>query len=239
MIHDNYRCDFERDGYLVIPDFCDSQECAGLNAALHSHYAGLNTSADAAIHQTEGLAYLEDFQCDVIPWDPVSEGVTAFTALRESPKLRHLTTRCIGSGYSEASSLVMYSCIGGRGQSWHQDCPADQAGAYNVNRLIYPGDVTAEDGAVIVVPGSHKRGRISNGGHQETITGERVLCPRAGTLVLVHGWCWHRVLPNTSQRPRVSINFRCFPAGAATNVCSVGVYRNGDAYFREQRVEMR
>ena len=73
------------------------------------------------------------------------------------------------------------------GQAWHQDCPPDNPSRFNLNRLFYLQDTEIDDGAVVVVPGSHRAGRISPGLPQEPIPGEVVLTPRAGTLVLLHG----------------------------------------------------
>ena len=46
-----------------------------------------------------------------------------------------------------------------------------------------------------------------------------------GTLVLLHGHCWHRVLPINNSK-RVSINFRSAPAGTPDDITDVCVYRN-------------
>ena len=103
--------------------------------------------------------------------------------------------------------------------------------AFNLNRLFYTDDVSLADGAIVFVPGSHLTGRIPPGGHQDPLPGERVLEPRAGTLVLLHGHCYHRVTPNLNQKPRTSINLRSFPSGTPTTVTCVGVYRNGEVNF--------
>ncbi len=230
---------FKRDGFVIIPDFLDAKECAAMNQAVAAHYTAERRSIEAASHQTEAGAFMQAFACDVIPWDPVSEGIACFSAVKNKAILRQITEACIGPAYHESSSLVMYSCTGGRGQSWHQDCLPDAELGFNVNRLFYTRDVREEDGAVVVVPNSHTQGRIPQGGHHESIAGEQIICPKAGSLVLLHGWCFHRVLPNYSGRERVSINYRCFPQGVDASVTGVGVYRNGDAYFRQGLAKMR
>jgi ectoine hydroxylase-related dioxygenase (phytanoyl-CoA dioxygenase family) len=125
----------------------------------------------------------------------------------------------------------MFSVGGGRGQAWHQDCPSGESTGFNLNRLIYPEDVTLEDGGIVAVPGSHKLGRIPPGGHQDPMSGEVLLTPAAGTLILLHGHVYHRVTPNLNQRPRLSVNFRAFPVGVSADVTCVGVYRNGTVNF--------
>ena len=97
---------------------------------------------------------------------------------------------------------------------------------FNLNRLFYLQDTEVDDGAVVVVPGSHRMGRISPGAPQAPIPGEVMLTPRAGTLVLLHGHIYHRVTPNVSLRPRVSVNLRAYPADVPREITRIGLYRN-------------
>ena len=174
------------------------------------------------------------FECDVIAWDPVHANDAAFVVLHRHPALAAVTEALLGPAFTAPSSLVMFLIAGGRGQAWHQDCPPEHVAAFNLNRLVYPDDVTADDGAVVVVPGSHRRGRIPPGGHQEPIAGEVPLTPRAGTLVLLHGHVYHRVMANRTPRPRRSINFRAYAAGVPRSVNCIGIYRNGEIDFCEK-----
>jgi hypothetical protein len=52
-----------------------------------------------------------------------------------------------------------------------------------------------------------------------------ILRPRRGTLVLLHGHTWHRVLP-IKGRYRFSTNFRAAPQGTPDDITDVCVYRN-------------
>ena len=149
--------------------------------------------------------------CDVITWDPLGEEVEPFQVLAADPRLATLTRELIGE-FSAPGSLAMWSVGGGKGQAWHQDCPPDDPSQFNLNRLFYLQDTEVDDGAVVVVPGSHRMGRISPGAPQAPIPGEVMLTPRAGTLVLLHGHLYHRVTPNVSLRPRASVNLRAYPA---------------------------
>jgi len=218
----------------MVEEFLSPDELALLNDEITRHYAPLELSASPnGKTRADGLP---DTECEVIFWNPVEEKVQAFLDLMTKPELVGLTASILGNAYEESQgSLVMYSALGGKGQAWHQDCPFD-AENYNVNRLFYVNDLREEDGAIVVVPGSHRTGRIPAGGAQEPIEGEVMLTPKAGSLVLVHGCCFHRVTPNVSKRPRVSVNFRVFPAGSDSSVCKVGVYRNVSIDFRNKVV---
>jgi len=216
---------FERDGLVVFPEFLPASHLERLNAELDAHYAPLLARAGEILG--EQSEQFKQFECDVIAWDPCGEGQEAFIALRDSSDLQSVTAACLGTGFEAPRSLVMAATGGGKGQAWHQDCPPGQSTRFNLNRLFYTRDVLLEDGAIVVVPGSHRMGRIPPGGNQEPIPGEVALVPTAGTLVLLHGHVFHRVTPNLSGRPRISTNFRAFARGVSEGVCDVGVYRNG------------
>jgi len=122
--------------------------------------------------------------------------------------------------------VVMFSNRNSEGQSWHQDCPSENASQYNLNRLIYPHDINEKTGGrTVVVPGSHRCGVLPVGSPNEDFDGQLVLQLQKGTLVLLHGQCWHRVLPINDSR-RVSINYRSAPIGTPDDITDVCVYRN-------------
>jgi len=218
---------FDTEGFVVFPDFLSESEIGSLRKEVNVHYGSLREASVSS----KGAAF-EKFATEVIPWDPVGERNAAFVDLLGNASLDRVTEACIGAGYAGTQSLVMLSPPGGKGQAWHQDCPIGQIGHFNVNRLIYIDDVTLDNGAIVLVPGSHRMGVIPKGGPQESFDGEVILTPRAGTLVLLNGLIYHRVTPNHSASPRTSVNFRAFAAGIPTDVCNIGVYRNGAFDFR-------
>jgi len=67
------------------------------------------------------------------------------------------------------------------------------------------------------------------------LPGQVTIAPRKGSLVLLHGHCWHRVLP-VGSTSRVSTNYRATPAGTPGNVTDVCVYRNMRFQFSTQSV---
>lgn len=227
------RAEFEKNGVVVIRNFLVESEMIPLRRELEAHYAPL---ASAAATSHNGAGILAPFACDVMCWSPLGDGNAEFIALNQKPELADVTEAVLGQGYStNKGGLVMYSVGGGRGQAWHQDCPAGdpESKQFNLNRLFYTDHVSVADGAIVFVPGSHRMGKIPAGGHQEPIEGEITLEPRAGTLVLLHGHTYHRVTPNLNLKPRTSINFRAYPAGTDSSVTCIGVYRNGDVNFCE------
>ncbi len=228
---------FDRDGFVIFPDFLDQEQLDDLNGRIGNHFRPIIEKHEELKNRHETL---DKFECDVTAWAPVQQGESAFIELMKDPSLDAITKACIGEGYEDGRSLVMWSVAGGKGQSWHQDCPPGDLVQANTNRLFYMRDSNVEDGAIVVVPGSHTMGRIPPGGHQDPIEGEVFLTPKAGTLVMLHGHVYHRVTPNVSRKPRVSVNFRAFPKGVSWEVCSIGVYRNGAINFKtKEAVEIK
>lgn len=221
--------EFQRSGVLVLPRFYSEAELHPTRAEMDKYFSDILTRAHEML--ASARAGQENFSCDVVPWDPIKENNPAFQEFVRHRRLAQVTELVLGPGYVDGGSLVMFSVAGGQGQAWHQDCPPENPADFNLNRLIYPADVSLEDGAIVVVPGSHRSGRITPGGHQDFIPGEVVLTPHAGTLVLLNGHVFHRVTPNLNQRPRVSVNFRAFPAGTPPDVTCIGIYRNGTVNF--------
>ena len=107
---------------------------------------------------------------------------------------------------------------------------------YNLNRLVYTRDLHDDiGGQTVVMPGSHRRGELPAGEPHENLEGQVVLSPRKGTLVLLHGHTWHRVLP-VSGAFRFSTNYRACPAGTPADITDICVYRNMRYCFATNRV---
>ena len=220
---------FEQFGVVIMERFFTDEELAEVRGEMATFYRpyldAFQARAHADIHK--GAA----FHTDIIPWDPIEQGVESFKNLANHAKLKKVTDILLGKGFTAPGSLVMYSVPGGRGQAWHQDCPAEATGAFNLNRLIYTEDVAEEDGGIVFVPRSQEYGNIPEGGHQDPIAGEVAMNPARGTVIFLHGHVYHRVKPNQGQKPRVSVNFRAFPDGVDPQVNCIGVYRNGRVNF--------
>ena len=229
MITSELSVSFERDGYLVIEDFFEAELMAGLGQLIRSYF-GDNPDY---VHDD---AFLDKAQTDVIPWFPQNEDVKAFDAIDVDTRLQKLTTAILSDGWASQYCMVMFSKQGTSGQAWHQDCPPDNPNVFNLNRLVYTSDITDEiGGQTVVVPGSHRRGLLPIGDPAGDFGDQIVLRPKKGTLVLLHGHTWHRVLPIKSAY-RSSTNYRAAPAGTPDDVTDVCVYRNMRYQFSTSKV---
>lgn len=206
-------------GYLLIENFFSSDLMDDYNRVILNHYG-----VDPAFSHND--EFLQKASTEVIPWFPQAEGVDLFNAVENDERLQSLTKAILGEQWQALYCMTMFSKQGTKGQAWHQDCEPDDASQFNVNRLVYTHDITPEmGGQTLVVPGSHKRGVITVGQPDETFSDQLVISPKKGTLLLLHGHAWHRVLPVKGSY-RVSTNYRCMPKGVAESVTDICVYRN-------------
>lgn len=211
--------EFWQTGYLLLEDFFDHGLMERLDRLICAYY-GDNPRFQ---HEAE---FLDRSKTEVIPWFPQQEGVVAFDAVDADPGLDELTRSILGERWERLYCMVMFSKQGSSGQAWHQDCPPEDSGVFNLNRLIYTRDITAAiGGETAVVPGSHRRGLLPVGEPLGDFTGQVVLAPRRGTLLLLHGHTWHRVLPVRGAY-RFSANYRAAPRGLTGEITDVCVYRN-------------
>ena len=218
---------FERDGYLVLDEFFDSSLMDRADSTIRRYFG---EDPDFR-HEKE---FLSKSQTEVIPWFPQNPDLPGYDAalaapfdrIDADPRLDELTRALLGDGWSPLYSMVMFSKKGTAGQAWHQDCPPEDPTRYNLNRLVYTRDLSDDiGGQTVVMPGSHRRGELPAGEPHEDLEGQVILRPLKGTLVLLHGHTWHRVLPITGAF-RFSTNFRACPAGTPADITDICVYRN-------------
>ena len=210
---------FNRDGFVVIDRFFEDGTMDTLDELIRGHFG---EDPDFS-HEEE---FLDKAQTEVIPWFPQNEGVAAFDRIDGDERLRTLSTAILGDGWTSQYCMVMFSKQGTSGQAWHQDCPPDDPAKHNLNRLVYTSDIDdVIGGQTVVVPGSHRRGLLPVGDPVGEFEDQVVLRPKKGTLVILHGHTWHRVLP-IKGRYRYSTNYRAAPEHTPDDITDVCVYRN-------------
>ena len=219
MNYQQYAKDFWENGFLVIENFYDKDLMDKLNARILEHY-GLNPEWE---HSDE---FIQKSATEVVPWFPFREGDNTFEIIEQDERLLKLTQAILGEGWEKLYFMVMFSKKGTKGQAWHQDSPPENPNQFNLNRLFYTHDITDKiGGKTIVYPKTHRTGAITVGDPHEDLDGQVVLSPKKGTLIILHGHLWHRVLPIKGEY-RVSANSRAIPKDTPEDITDIAVYRN-------------
>lgn len=232
------RREFVENGYVVLENFFSDAELADIEAVM-GNYLGMAEEriAEKAKASTPHLRNnnFDAYQANTFNFGKEASTNDAFIRLNAHPDMSAVTQTIMGGAFEEEMLLVQISTRG-RGQAWHRDCHyPNRPDHYMVNRLIYTRDIIPESGALFVVPGSHRAEKLPPGGPQEPIEGEIMIAPKKGTLVFMHSSTFHRVLPNSTDQPRFSINYRIRPSGVPEGLGDIAHYRNGAYQFSTQQ----
>ena len=94
-------------------------------------------------------------------------------------------------------------------------------------------------GNLVVLPGSHRHQYMDGYDTHKNIPGEKIVCPRRGTMTVMHSSIWHRVEPNESDVVRYNI----FIAYCPSWVTPADRFHSSPEWLetlnREQRIIMR
>lgn len=210
---------FQSLGFVHLPEFFTATQMDHLSGLIVDHFG-----ETPEFEHDE--AFIGGAKTEVVPWFPQREGVRDFDAIQNDADFQAITEALIGAEFQSQYCMVMFSKAGTSGQAWHQDCPPENETAFNLNRLVYTSAIQEEiGGQIVIMPGTQGTGPISAGEPHEDLSGQIVLSPKKGDLVMLHGHCWHRVLP-IKTKYRFSTNFRAAPAQTPDDITDVCVYRN-------------
>lgn len=213
-IHDT----FWDQGYIIFEKFFDDTLMDGYNEKILKHY-GVNPNWE---HTDE---FISKSAVEVIPWFPYRDGSGGFDGIDKNEDFNQITDAILKNGWNNLYCMMMFSKAGSKGQAWHQDCPPENPIKYNLNRLVYTHDITDETGGeIVIMPKAHKAGILPVGKPHEDIEGQLIFQPKKGTVVFLHGHCFHRVMP--VKKDRISTNFRAVPIGTPEDITDICVYRN-------------
>lgn len=214
-----YAQEFWENGFIVLEDFFDENMMDTLNAIILDHY-GLEPKWE---HSEE---FLQKSATEVIPWFPFRDGNNVFDIIEKDARVLALTEAVLGANWQKLYFMAMFSQQGTKGQAWHQDSPPENHQHFNLNRLFYTHDINEiTGGQTVVFPKTHRGGAISKGDPHEDLEGQVVLSPKKGTLIILHGHLWHRVLA-VKGKYRLSANSRAIPQHTPEDVTDIAVYRN-------------
>ena len=220
--------EFWENGYVIFDKFFPDNLMDEYNQKVLEHF---ENDPDSELNQE----FESKSKVQVVPWFPYRENKPYFDEVDKDETFNKITDAILNDSWENLYCMMMFSKAGTIGQAWHQDCPPDDNTKFNINRLVYTHDITDETGGSIVVfPKTHTKGELTVGDPHEEMDGQMVYQPRKGTVIFLHGHCWHRVTP--AKKDRVSSNFRAIPKGISEDITDICVYRNMRYQFSTQQV---
>jgi len=222
ILTDEKREFFETQGYLCVENAVSAQQLAGLRRQFADWVEENKSHAEAYGETVDGRARidLEPGHSSSLPAlrrvnAPTDISEDYYRVMRDS-KMTDCVGELIGPNVKYHHSKVNSKLPGAATEvKWHQDFPfTPHSNDDLITALLMVDEVTAENGPLQVVPGSH-RGEIYDLWHDGVFTGavddavtaycleNAVTCTgKAGSLCLMHTRLLHGSAPNMSARPR-------------------------------------
>jgi ectoine hydroxylase-related dioxygenase (phytanoyl-CoA dioxygenase family) len=202
MLSPEQRAQLRDAGYLVLAQAIDPDLRRRVLARLEALYDREGDGAGSEFKQEPGARRL----ANLVDKDPL------FAECIALPPLLSCVEAVIGPAF-KLSSLNARSANPNNGvdQPLHADGGAlpDAAGSWVCNLLWMLDDVTVDNGALRVIPGSHRAGRLPaealadpGAAHPDQV----ILTARAGDVFVLDAHLWHGGLANRTDRPRRALH---------------------------------
>ncbi len=199
------RRSLDQDGYLVLARFITPDLLTRMRQRMEELFAEEGEAAGSEFKQEPGCRRLANL---------VDKG-DVFREVIVHPDILELVRHVLGPAI-KLSSLNVRSVNPGSGlQPLHADMAAvaDERGYWVCNTVWMLDDYTPENGALRVIAGSHRWGKLP----QEVLTDpladhpwQTLVTGSAGTVVVLNAHLWHAGMANTTARPRTSLHaFYC------------------------------
>ena len=193
-------------GFLVIENYLSPAKLRELRTRIGELFVQEGDQAGSEFKYEPGARRLANCvdkgeifeECVVMP--EILEGTGAI--ITERFKLSSLNVRSTNPRTTEAQPL-------------HMDMAAipDERGYWVSNTVWMIDDFTSENGAIRVVPGTHKLGKLPQDVLEDPkapYSDEILVTGRAGTVVIMNAHCWHGGTANRTDQPRCAMHsFYC------------------------------
>lgn len=196
----------EREGYLVLPGFMSPDMLQELRTRVEELFELEGENAGSEFRQEPGSRRLANL---------VAKG-EVFERIVTMPEILEYLGMVLGPSF-KLSSLNARSANPNSDslQPLHADVGAipDDRGYWVCNTVWMLDDFTEQNGALRVVPGSHRLRRLPQ--HEltdlrATHPDEKLVTGKAGTVVVMNAHMWHGGTANTTDAPRRAIHgFYC------------------------------
>ncbi len=223
---------FDREGFLLIEDAIPPAEVRRLSSAIQ------RIAADH-LRERPGVAFT--------PWSGIAHLDPVFAELIDHPRHVGFAYDLYGELLKLHNSQAFIRPPGKSETKWHNDgaravpyavyaprLPLQLKVAYWLTDLPQP-----EMGNLVIFPGSHRSQGFAAYTRPAALQGELPVCVNAGTMMLIHGNLFHRVMDNASDQTRFNLFYTYCPSW----VCEADRLACDPDWLgsltREQRILMR
>jgi ectoine hydroxylase-related dioxygenase (phytanoyl-CoA dioxygenase family) len=192
-------------GYLVLEDVFSLELLARLRQRVDELFAEEGEAAGAEFKQEPSCRRLANL---------VDKG-DVFREVIAHPEVLKYVGHVLGPDIKLSSLNARSVNPGGGAQPLHADmgAVADAKGYWVCNTIWMLDDYTPDNGALRLVPGSHRWKQLPQQGPADPMAdhpGQILVTGRAGTVVVVNAHAWHAGMANRTNRPRTSLHaFYC------------------------------
>jgi len=193
MLTDSAKQQLEEQGFLALTGFLSEEAVEKFRARTEELFALEGDQSGSEFKQEPGARRLAN---------SVDKG-EIFEKVIETPEILECVEAVLGPDF-KLSSLNVRSANphGNSGQPLHVDSGElpDERGNAVCNSVWMLDDFTEQNGALRVVPGSHKWMRLPEPGAK--VEGEVLVTGKAGTVVVMNAHMWHGGTDNRTGFPR-------------------------------------
>ena len=194
------------DGYLILEHFLDAGLLTRIRTRIEDLFQEEGASAGSEFKLEPGCRRLANL---ANKGDVFREAILLPRLLEY---VRHVLGPCIKLSSLHARSANPHSLLG---QPLHADMSAlaDERGPWVCNTLWMLDDLTTDNGALRIVPGSHRFGRLPADSLADPLADhpdQILLTGTAGSVVVLNAHAWHAGTANRTARPRTALHaFYC------------------------------
>jgi ectoine hydroxylase-related dioxygenase (phytanoyl-CoA dioxygenase family) len=192
-------------GFVVLEDAMGTDLLEALRRRVAELYELEGDRAGSEFKQEPGCLRL----ANLVDKGEVFERVIA------DPRVLACARQVLGPRFKLSSLNARTALPGCDSQPMHVDMAAlpDERGYWVCNAVWMLDDFTTDNGALRVVPGSHRWGRLPQDAladPRETHPDEVLVTARAGSIAVINAHLWHGGLANRSQTTRTAVHaFYC------------------------------
>lgn len=196
----------DQDGFVVLPDLMPEGLLSALRNRIDQLFAAEGDAAGSEFKQEPGCRRLANL---------MDKG-EIFQTMVAMPDILGLVRHVLGPVIKLSSLNARQVLPHGMGmQPFHADMGAiaDAQGFWVCNTVWMLDNFTAENGAIRVIPGSHRWGRLPQQSLADPLADDprqTLVTGRSGSVVVMNAHLWHAGTTNRTDRTRTAIHaFYC------------------------------